>query len=247
VPYSTSRASTDVSVAQALKVSLSVNKSWFTPGDYLVATARVTDTYGNPVANKEVRFYITDSYLYWIATETTDINGYASITWTVPWDIGGDKLPCTKRYIQAYAMPEAVGSDKILIAFAYPTRLSVTTDKKTYNPGEIVKVSVKLEYNDFGTWKPLAGRTVSVTFAGNTQSASTGSDGTASVSFTAPSTPGTYSVVAEFKGEGLATTLATALVEIITSQPVMMFITGALVLTPILAPIIITELGKAVR
>jgi len=53
--------------------------------------------------------------------------------------------------------------------------------------------------------------------------------------------------VAEFKGEGLATTLATTLVEIITSQPVMMFITGALVLTPILAPIIITELGKAMR
>jgi uncharacterized protein YfaS (alpha-2-macroglobulin family) len=163
------------------------------------ATVKVN---GSPASGVRVAFYFLDGFMYYIADATTDATGAANYIWTVPWDIGAAVLPCSRGYLQAAAEVggERFWSNKVSFAVAYPTRLSISTDKDTYTPGSTVTVTVLLEYNDRDTWRPLANQTVTITAFGTSKSVTTGSDGKASTTFTAPSQSGSYTILASYAG-----------------------------------------------
>jgi uncharacterized protein YfaS (alpha-2-macroglobulin family) len=246
VPYTSATEYRSITV-QALSVTLTVDKSWVPVGGVLYFRATVRSD-GNPVPNKEVRFYIATDGLLWIGTATTGSDGVASLTWTVPWYVGTLKLPCTRQSFVAYAVPESVASNSVTVAIAYPTRLTVTTDKSTYTPGETIQVTVKLEYNDEGTWKPLVGKSVTVSLDTlQSKTVTTGSDGTASTTLTAPTTPGSYTVRASYGGEGLtAFALAAAGVEVVVPEW-LPSVAGFLGPVFVLAVVVATEYWKLRR
>jgi hypothetical protein len=200
MPIAGSSASKTVTVA-TVSVTLETDRSFALPGDRVTmrVTVKVDDS---PASGVRVAFYFLDSFMYYIADATTDATGVANYIWTVPWDIGGAVLPCTRGYLQAAA--EVGGarfwSNKVSFAVAYETRLSLSTDKDTYTPGSTVTATVLLEYNDRGTWKPLANQTVTITAFGTSKSVTTGSDGKASTTFTAPSQTGSYTISASYAG-----------------------------------------------
>jgi uncharacterized protein YfaS (alpha-2-macroglobulin family) len=200
MPIAGSSASKTVTVA-SVSVTLETDRSFALPGDRVTmrATVRVD---GNPARGVRVAFHFLDSFMYYIADATTDATGAANYIWTVPWDFGGAVLPCTRGYLQAAAevSDARFWSNKVSFAVAYPTRLSLSTDRDTYAPGSTVTATALLEYNDRGTWKPLANQTVTITAFGASKSVTTGSDGKASTTFTAPTQSGSYTISASYAG-----------------------------------------------
>jgi hypothetical protein len=195
-----------------VKVTLTVDKSAAVPGGSVTMKATVTVS-GSPARGVSVLFYYLDSFSHLIGEATTDESGVATYTWTVPWDIGGALLPCTRGYLQAEAVIEGLRyrSNRVSFAVAYPTRLTVTTDKTKYLPGAPVHISILLEYNDRDTWRPLANQTVYVTAFGITYGLITDSEGKASMSCTAPWTPGMYWISGNYVGTaGIASAYAQA-------------------------------------
>jgi len=120
------------------------------------------------------------------------------------------------------------------------------TDKDSYPPGATITVTVLLEYNDAGTYKPLAGKTVSISFAGTSKTATTGTDGKATTTFNAPTTPGTYTVSASYAGEGIPATVGTTTVVVRTYSipevvPLVLLILAEML--PVVVPVVVEE-GK---
>jgi len=220
MPIAGSSASKTIAVA-SVSVTLETDRSFALPGDRV--TMRVTvKTDGSPASGVRVSFYFLDSFMYYIADATTDATGVANYIWTVPWSIGGAVLPCSRGYLQAAAEVGGVRfwSNKVSFAVAYPTRLSLSTDRDTYTPGSTVTVTVLLEYNDSGTWKPLANQTVTITAFGASKSVTTGSDGKASTTFTAPTQSGSYTITASYAGTlGYAAAFAGLSLEVLQLAP----------------------------
>jgi uncharacterized protein YfaS (alpha-2-macroglobulin family) len=204
-------------VVLAYKLTLSVDKGLAKPREAVTFTAKLTaDT--SPVAGATVEFYIMNPYGtpdVRIGSATTGSDGSASYAWTVPFYVdfrqGRAQLGCNTWVFYAYYPGAVIYSDTVSVKVANPTRLALATDKDSYRAGETVVVTVKLEYEyPADTWNPLAGKTVTITAFGTSKSVTTGSDGSASTSFTAPSTPGTYTITASFAGEGLGLAPAVA-------------------------------------
>lgn len=147
-----------------------------------------------------------------ITRVTTNPYGAFTYTWTVPWTVDTTKLPCNSWSFRAVDVSSGTASDTITITVRYPTRLSVSTDKDQYAPGDTVTVTVLLEYQDSdGNWKPLAYKSVTITAFGTSKTVTTGSDGKASTTFTAPSTPGTYTITTSYAGDTLEAAAVAAL------------------------------------
>jgi MG2 domain. len=234
MPYAGSSASTSVTVTK-VDVTLSTDRTYVTPGDRVTMTAKVTIN-GSPLSGVNVSFYFVDSFMLYLTSKSTDATGTASVVYTVPWDVGGTVLPCKRGYLQAkveYA-GASYWSNKVDFVVAYPTRLSISTDKSTYAPGETVTVSVKLEYNDRDTWKPLANQTVTITAFDTSRTVTTGSDGTAKTTFTAPQQTGTYTIAASYGGTlaapALGLTTRDAVVAALTLLPLLLS-TGAMLVS----------------
>jgi len=234
MPYASASGSKSVSV-YAVSVSISADRSAAKVGDTVTFTVTVTqDSAARAGDYVYVQIYIPEKNAWvTIGTGTTGSDGKATVRWTVPWSVTVDsyeaKLPCSRFSFRAYDYTLGMASgNTVSIDIVHPTRLTVSTDKDAYLPGQTVTVTVKLEYNYKDTWYPLGGASVTISAFGTTRTVTTGGDGTASTTFTAPSQSGTYTITATYAGLLGLTARAAALLQVLT-QP--------LDLVPIAAPL----------
>ncbi|HEY0865898.1 MAG TPA: Ig-like domain repeat protein [Fimbriimonas sp.] len=146
-----------------------------------------------PIQGALVSFYFDGSA---IGSATTDENGKAKLTFLVPEGtvVGPHRLQA--RYAgDLFHFPASVGKDVPVYKGPVKVRLS----PKTASPGQTIYLTAKLT-NASG--QPLVGRTISFKVQGVlVGTALTNANGVAARRFTAPSTPGTYEVLAEFAGD----------------------------------------------
>jgi hypothetical protein len=82
-----------------------------------------------------------------------------------------------------------------------PSRVTLTTDKDVYVPGEEIGATSMLEYLDIdGQWRPLANMPLNICIDTQCTQVATGSDGRARWAVKAPEKPGTYTLKSEFQG-----------------------------------------------
>jgi hypothetical protein len=212
VPYASASDSKNVSVL-GVTVRFDATSKDVKPGDLTTFTGVVLID-SSPGVSRTVSIQIQVGGTWTeIARVTTNPYGAYTYTWTVPWTVGTTKLPCNSWSFRAVDVGSGTTSSSISITVRYPTSLSVATDKNQYAPGDTVTVTVTLKYIDSdGTPKPLANQNVTVSAFGTSKTAGpTGSDGTATVTFTAPSTTGTYTITASYAGGTLAAARLTVL------------------------------------
>ena len=132
---------------------------------------------------------------------------------TIPYTFG-----CKTAEVRAYHPGTGKYSNVLGFKVAFNTDITVNTNKTTYAPGESMTISGTLKYAKTSAtdWVGLAGRTVSLQILKDTTvvwsgTATTGSDGSYSVTTTAPTTAGSYTVQATYAGEGLAVAGAVAI------------------------------------
>ena len=218
MPYASTSASASVAV-QSVTVRFDATNKTVKPGDQTTFSGVVLLD-SSPGVSRSVSIQISIGGTWTEITKvTTNPYGAYSYTWTVPWTVGTTKLPCNSWSFRAVDVASGQASGTITITVYYPTSLTVSTDKSVYATGETVKVTVTLKYTDSdGTQKPLANQNVTVSAFGTSKTAGpTGSDGTATVTFTAPSTTGTYTITASFAGT-TAAAAATAAARIVSVQ-----------------------------
>jgi hypothetical protein len=211
-----SYTSSDAAKLMAVVVSLTVDNNSPTAQSTITFTGRVTLDTATPGANRSVSLFLIHptGTQFFLASGTTDSSGTFTYKWTVPWKLylGGApyNVPCRTWKARLCDNATGVCSPDLSIAVAYPTALSLSTDKDTYAPGSKIQVTAKLVYaDDVSSQNPLPGATITFQLidasTGSTvatETATTDADGLASVTFTAPSKAGTYSVKATFGGMG---------------------------------------------
>jgi hypothetical protein len=202
LPYNAVSGTKAITVATvSVKLEVSPAPPW-TAGQTVTLKATVTRN-GAPLPGVLVVLYVAQRTWHEIARLTTDSNGVVTTTWTIPWTIDTDPLPCYTIYFIAGS--QGVWSNQPTGKCAYPTRISITAPDKVA-PGASFTINGKLEYESAsGVWSGLGGRIVSLLY--NTTKiadVTTASDGSYSATASIP-TSGTYTLKASYAGEGLAT------------------------------------------
>jgi hypothetical protein len=166
---------------------------------------------GERIANVEVRFqWFVEGAWRDIASVKTDITGVATFTWTVPFrfQVAPDRfttLPCGSYSTRAFIPATTQYSTTVTVKVAYPTKITASTNKTSYAPGETVTVTGRLTRVEETAETALAGKTVTITWwDGSTTNVTTDTGGNFTASKTGPSATGTYKVTVAFAGEGLA-------------------------------------------
>jgi len=148
-----------------------------------------------------------------IVSGTTDVNGYFSIPWTVPWVVGTlpqVTLPCATHNFYAWT-PNAPTSNIQSLPIAYSTRIRNGAGQvgkidapTSVLPGAPFGCSGYLEYETAsGVWSGLATRPITVQYdTSSFGSGSTASNGLFQISGSIP-TSGTKTLTARFAGENL--------------------------------------------
>ena len=208
MPYAGAQSTGTLSVAN-VSFTLSANKRSAAPGDTVTFSGTITAN-GSPVANDIVGIAIVQGNVTdWIVTNlTTDSNGNFSFQWTVPWsDSALGTFPCNDFTFQAYESIYYMASNTVQVAINYPTRLTIGLTPSQVGAGQKFTVSGTLQYYDGSNWNALANQTITITLGSTSTTATTDSYGNYKVQLTAPSTPGTYTVVASYAGTApMATT-----------------------------------------
>ena len=199
MPYDASSASANVTVL-GVSVELRADKSVARAGEYVRFSGKVyldSTGYGN------TRVYIqhydesTGTWRDIVYADTDEWgNFYASIKMGYEW-------ACKKKQFRARHTSGAV-SNTVTVAVAFPTRISISAPS-TAVPGQVIQVTGKLEYESSpGVWKPLVNKPVYIYLEGDfVMGVYTDSDGNYSANVTMPMQTGTYTVSAEFLGEGI--------------------------------------------
>jgi len=201
MPFAIASGTKRITVMSA-KVTLGPLPTWAKTGEKVLFEGDVLyDTI--PAMYETVEIYINKSIR--VASGSTDDMGHFIIEWTVPFTAGGSKLPCNKWTFYAYHPSSGQWSSGRSMSIAYNTRISISAPSQV-GANVPFTISGKLEYESSpGVWSPLAGKTVSIFYNGTKiADAVTLSDGTYKVSAKIP-TPGSYTLKAQFGGEGLGT------------------------------------------
>jgi uncharacterized protein YfaS (alpha-2-macroglobulin family) len=164
---------------------------------------------GERVADVEVRFqwYVAGAWRT-IATVRTNSVGVATFTWTVPFrfQIAPDRsetLPCGSYSTRAFIPSTGQASTTVTVKVAYPTKITASTNKASYAPGETVIITGRLTRVEETGEAPLAGKTVTITWwDGSTTNVTTDASGNFTASKQGPTTAGTFRITVSFLGEG---------------------------------------------
>jgi hypothetical protein len=204
MPYNPASATKSITV-QKVTVTLAITPSppW-TAGQTITLTATVLIDSGAG-AGRTVYFRIYyDGHMSVIGSGTTGSDGKATLSYKVPWSIGGFTIPC--RTVDFDALDYETDTESSLVSgkVAFPTRISISAPDKVI-VGQAFTISGKLEYQSSeGVWSGLGGRTVSLFYNGTKiADVTTQSDGSYSRGH-AIGTPGTYTLKASYGGEGFA-------------------------------------------
>ena len=204
MPYTSSYASTTLTVVSIGNPILSIDRDKALPGEYVTFTVRPPSGEEDYWAYTTVEVQIrgTDGSWYTIESGSIEPPTYeVSFTWEVPYSIHGN-TPCTTWLFRAYSVDFGTVSDTVELTVGYRTRIyGLSVSPSSVAPNKSVTVSGYLQYETSTGWVGLGGQSIAIyidnTYIGST---TTGSDGSFSLSFNAPSTPGTYTIKAVFTG-----------------------------------------------
>jgi len=203
LPYPADEASRTVTV-EKVAISLRADKRWVEAGGTVTFSGAVSKD-GLPYAGAEIwiRAWYDPHRGATVVKTYSDSHGVFSVNHSPPWEYATYKVPCRDIRFDAYQPQSLVTSNAVMVAVAYPTRISISAPSKV-PVGYPLEVTGKLEYESAsGVWSGLAGKTVKVYYDGVLLgSATTGSDGSYMVRKAIPD-PGTYTLKAVFEGEGI--------------------------------------------
>lgn len=174
-----------------------------------------------------------------IGDVATDVNGVATLTWTIPWELNGVTVPCKTATWGALLVETMQTSNTVSGAVAYPTRLTISAPG-TVPTGGTFEIYGFLSYESSpDVWSPIAGATVILYY--NTTligSVTTDTDGRYSIHASIPAA-GTYTLKAVYAGEGLAFVGAVTVLGVTVGVPpelvtLTQYATYALAATPLL-------------
>jgi hypothetical protein len=213
LPYAQAIAQQSVSVF-GYRLTMTRLPSYVVAGTGVMFSGRLTvDNTG--VGGEEVRiqYCLSDrpDVCYDIASVITGPDGWWYYDWSPP-----HAMACRTYLFRAVHPASGATSDSQAMSIAYPTRIRDFSAPSRVGVGAPFTVSGRLEYEESpGTWRPLAGRTVSIYYDNvKLTDVTTASDGSFSATVSI-STPGTYTLRAHYAGEGLtAAAMAIAGVEI---------------------------------
>ena len=220
MPYKASRASLAFTVTKVGIPYIRVDPTTVKWGQEVYHEAVLADELGFPIPGEIIQFqWFYGGTWRTVCEARTDIEGYARCRWTVPYSetVRVDvftttvKFPCNTFKVRAYAPAYNASSAEVTVRVYSETTIQVSTNKKSYAPGEEVVVSGKLlEITPTGT-SPLAGMTVTIEWwDGARTTVTTGSDGSFTASRKAPAKTGTYTIKVEFAGYGFPYTRSTS-------------------------------------
>lgn len=206
MPFAPAQASRSVAVV-AVTVSLEVTPGppWYAHQQVTLKARVMYD--GSPAAGTLVRFYVIDYETGFGEPAGPDVqtdgNGYATMTYTIPYAIGEAAIPCGQVIFRAYHLASGTVSGDVVGKVAYQTSITIEAPDKVAR-GTPFTVSGALRCRSApDTWSPLPYKTVSIYYNGNKLAdARTGSDGGYSVQVSIPTT-GTFTLKAVYAGEGL--------------------------------------------
>jgi hypothetical protein len=196
------------------KLDYSVTPTAVAWGEKVEHVARISDPItGEPLVGVEVRFqwYIEGAWRE-VGRAFSDVLGRAVFTWTVPFrfQFAPDRfttLPCGSYSTRAFIPATTQYSTTVTVRVAYPTRITASTNKTNYAPGETVTVTGRLTRVEETAETALAGKTVSITWwDGSTTNVTTDTGGNFTASKPGPTTTGTFRITISFAGEGWAYT-----------------------------------------
>jgi hypothetical protein len=235
VPYNPAQATTTVTLATAsVDLTVSPGPPW-TAGQ--TVTLKATVKYDSIAwAGKTVSFtiiHVPTGHIYLITQVSTDSSGVAQTSYTIPWTILSDVLPCNTIGFRA-AIDSPYVDKTVTGKCAYPTRISISVPSPTVPAGFPFTITGKLEAQiASGTWAPMSGRTVSV-YYDSTKVGDVVTDGNGNYSINASiSTTGTYTLKAVYAGEGFATAVAATTISNIgnIAIPIVLLVSGAIIST----------------
>jgi len=220
LPYPANSASRSVTV-EKVAISLRVDKRWVEAGQP-VKFFGVISKDGLPWVGARIwiRAWYDPNRAATVVQTTSGVNGGFSVEHRPPWEYATYRVPCRDIRFDAYQPDTLVVSNGVMVAVAYPTRISISAPSKV-PAGYPLDVSGKLEYESAeGIWSGLAGKTVKVYYNGTLLgSATTGGDGSYRVRAPIPDA-GTYTLKAVFEGEGIPTAAAFMLPPAIAELPI---------------------------
>ena len=171
--------------------SISVNY-----GDSVAILTRLTDTTGNPVPNKTIKFYIASNY---IGSANSDSMGWASLSYTANLTPSNYELKVVFDGDSSYGSSSKTGTltvnevTKVSSSISISLSLSSlplgssTTISGTISPAHIASVAIYYRVSGATTWNALA-------------SVTSGSSGSYAYAWT-PSSSGTYEIKASWSGD----------------------------------------------
>jgi len=164
-------------------------------GDTANLTATLTDGNGTPIPNKTVTFKINNTT---VGTATTDTNGTATYTYTIPTNTTPGQYVITADFPgdSNYYLSSGTGTLNVVSL----TNLTVTNI--TSHPGSTTNLTATLTTT---TGSPVPNKTI--TFKVNSTTvgtATTDNNGIATYTYNIPTntTPGQYVITADFPGDG---------------------------------------------
>jgi len=143
--------------SESLRVTLSASPDP-EPGKSVTVTVTVRDSKGKPVPNASVDFYAPIPCNP--QTAATDSEGKCTTTLTPPQDSGGTTI--TVR-VEVMASGGRVGTGSINIKVLIPLRVTISPSPQVIDPGQTFSVTVTVEGNEKGEWKPIQGASVQCT------------------------------------------------------------------------------------
>jgi hypothetical protein len=214
MPYNASYAKRSITVSTVTVTLTIVPAQPWMPGDSITLIATVLkDGAAWSGATVMFRMYF-DGKSPIIGSKTTGSDGKASIAYTIPWMADGVVIPCKEIGFHAYEYSTGTLSSLVTGYVNYSTRISIFAPT-TVAPAQVFTVTGRLEYeSSSGVWSPLAGRSVTISYNGNTiTSATTDANGDYYVDVSIP-VSGVYTLKASFTEGGYGTALAESRVRV---------------------------------
>jgi hypothetical protein len=203
-PNAPASASRSITVL-AVTLTLDPLPTWVKTGDTVTFTGKLLYN-TTPWAGQLIRIERAYKYRGFVGEGTTKSDGTFSISWTVPFTHAGETLPCAKHAFSAYHEASGKWSSARNMSIAYRTRIRDFSAPDTVPVCGPFTAKGYLEYESAsGVWSPLTGKTVSLLY--NTTKigdAVTGTDGLFSKVDCHMPASGTFTLKADYAGEGLA-------------------------------------------
>ncbi len=210
MPYLPASTQAPVSAERA-QITLSADKRIATVGEQVTFSGKVSGV--SLPTSIYIQALINGSWVDQWGPISTDSQGNFSHSTVMPYGWG-----CRDMRFRAVHKPTGGTSNEVRVAVAFRTRITLEVPERVA-VNTPFKVAGRLEYEESpGSWRPLAGKQVTVTLDGAPyETVTTGDDGSFSLDMVVDA-PGDHTIGAEFAGHGLPATVTIAAVQVDVDQ-----------------------------